>query len=326
MPALNPSTTVVIANPAAAGGRVGQRWDALCSQIRGVLGSQVQVQRTEGPRHGVVLATAAVQAGAQTVCALGGDGTLSEVVNGIMAARPAPGTVQLGVLPAGTGGDFRRVLRHGETLDGALQALPSASAHPIDIGALTWRGDDGADHSGWFLNVASFGIGGLVDRLVNASSKRLPGGVAFYTATLRALWRYRPAMVRLVLDGEALEPVPVTNVLVCNSRFAGGGMRFAPDACLDDGLFDVVIMRQKSALYTVSLSRAIYSGAHLNDDTVRLLRAREVRAEVIGPDPAWMDIDGEAPGVLPATLRVVPGALRLLDVRPEVLSATRARS
>jgi YegS/Rv2252/BmrU family lipid kinase len=325
MPLSAPST-VVIANPAAAGGRVGRAWDELTAQVRAALGPETRLLRTEGPLHAASLAREAVVGGAETVCSMGGDGTHSEVVNGIMSAAPPPGAVQLGVLPAGTGGDFRRILQSGETFDSALRSLRSATARPIDVGAVSWRADDGSEGQGWFLNVASFGIGGLVDRLVNASSKRLPGGVAFYTATLRALWRYRPAMVRLTLDGRTLDPVPVTNVLVCNSRFAGGGMLFAPEAALDDGLFDVVIMRHKSALHTVSLSGAIYKGAHLSDASVELHRAAEVRAETVTEDPAWMDIDGEAPGTLPARLVVCPGAIRLLDARPDVFAATLRRS
>jgi YegS/Rv2252/BmrU family lipid kinase len=319
MPPFLGENAVLIANPAAAGGKVGRRWGELSAQLSAALGPGLHVYRTEGPRHAITLARDAVKAGFTTVISLGGDGTHSEVTNGILQAEPPPGAVSLGVLPGGTGGDLRRVLSHGQSFESALARLTTAPSAPIDCGALSWRGDSGQTERGYFLNVASFGIGGLVDRIVNGSSKSLPGGVVFYTATLRALYRYRPAMVKLRLDGVELEPVPVTNVLVCNSRFAGGGMMFAPDAKLDDGLFDVVIMRQKSVWHTVSLSNAMYTGDHLKDQTVSVHRAREIVAETIGPDPAWMDIDGEAPGTLPATLRVLPGAIRLIDPQPQVL-------
>ena len=321
MTALNGENAVLIANPAAAGGRVGRRWGELSAQLSAALGPGLRLHRTEGPRHAIALAKDAVKAGATTVISLGGDGTHSEVTNGILQAAPEPGAISLGVLPGGTGGDLRRVLSHGQSFESALARLATAPRAAVDCGELSWRGDSGETERGYFINVASFGIGGLVDRIVNGSSKRLPGGVVFYTATLRALYRYRPAMVKLRLDGVELAPVPVTNVLVCNSRYAGGGMMFAPDAKLDDGMFDVVIMRQKSVWHTVSLSNAMYTGAHLKDETVSVHRAREIVAETVGPDPAWMDIDGEAPGTLPATLRVLPGAIRLIDPRPDVLMA-----
>ena len=311
--------TVVIANPAAAGGRIGKGWTATEAMLRGHLGA-VEFRLTNAPRHATELARDAVAAGATRIFSLGGDGTHSEVVNGIMAAAPAPGAVTLGILPGGTGGDFRRNLQHGDTIESAAAAAAGARAVPIDVGALNWQADDGSRGEGWFINIASFGVGGLVDRIVNESSKRLGGQATFFIGSLRALARYQPARVKLVLDGKELEPVPVTHVLVCNGRWAGGGMLFAPEAKLDDGLFDVVIMGWKSVLHTIGMSRHIYKGKHVGDPTVQVHRARVVEATTVGPEVAWMDVDGEAPGILPSTLSVVPGAIRLLDPRAEVVS------
>lgn len=312
--------TVVVANPAAQGGRVGKQKARIEALLRDALGP-VEVRWTTAAADAPRFAREAVEAGVDRVMSLGGDGTHSAVVNGIMAAGLAPGAVTLGILPAGTGGDFRRLLVHGETLERAAGVLAEAQAAPVDVGALTWTTDDGGEASGWFLNIASFGIGGLVDRFANTSSKRLGGKASFAIATARALARYRPARVRLVLDGEVVEPGAVTNVLVCNGRFGGGGMMFAPDALLDDGLFDVVVLRHVSLLHTATSASKVYSGAHLRDPSVSVHRARRVEATVLGDDPAWLDLDGEAPGRAPLTATVVPGALRLLDPRPTVLAA-----
>lgn len=315
----DPAAVVVVANPAAAGGRVGREKAQVTALLEKHLG-KVRIAWTTGPEDAPRLAREAVAGGATVVCSLGGDGTHGAVVSGIMAADPAPGAVSLGILPAGTGGDFRRILRNGDTLETAAAALPRAAASPLDVGRISWTDEAGGTEHGWFLNVASFGIGGLVDRLVNESSKRLGGMATFYIATVRALLRYNPARIRLHMDEGVVETGPVTNVCVCNSRFAGGGMMFAPSAKVDDGLLDVIVMRHKSLAHVVGLSGAIYKGKHVEDATVTVHKTRKVRAEVIGPDPAWMDIDGEAPGVAPCEMEAVPGALKLLDARPEVLS------
>ena len=315
----DPTAVVVVANPAAAGGRVGRDRARTAAQVQQHLGP-VRVVWTEAPGDAARLAREALEAGASVVCSLGGDGTHGGVVSGIMATQPAPGAVSLGVLPAGTGGDFRRILQHGDTLESALAALPHAGVSPLDIGRVRWTGESGEWEDGWFLNVASFGIGGLVDRLVNQSSKRLGGTITFYSATIRALFQYEPARIRLHMDEGVVETGPITNVCVCNSRYAGGGMLFAPEARIDDGLLDVIVMRQRSVPQVIGLSGAIYKGRHVEDDTVTVHRTRKVRAEVLGEAPAWMDIDGEAPGVAPCEMEALPGALRLLDARPEVLS------
>ena len=319
----DPKQVVVIANPAAAGGRVGRDKTQVTGLLERNLGA-VRIAWTTGPQDAPRLAREAVEGGATVVCSLGGDGTHGAVVSGIMAASPAPGAVALGILPAGTGGDFRRILRHGDTLETAAAAMPTAASGPLDVGRISWTRESGGTDDGHFINIASFGIGGLVDRLVNESSKRLGGQATFYIATVRALLRYQPARLRLHLDDEVVETGPITNVCVCNSRYAGGGMMFAPDARIDDGLLDIVVMRHRSIAHVVGLSGAIYKGKHVDDATVSVHRSRTLRAELIGDDPAWMDIDGEAPGVAPCTAEALPGALRLLDVRPEVLSTPPA--
>jgi diacylglycerol kinase family enzyme len=131
--------------------------------------------------------------------------------------------------------------------------------------------------------------------------------------------RYRPARVRLWVDERELGEYSITNVCVCNGRFAGGGMMFAPAARLGDGLFDVVVMREATLAQALALSGKIYEGRHVESPLVTVVRGRRVRAETVTADPAWVDIDGEAPGVLPVEARVLPGALRLIDPWADVV-------
>ena len=315
---LDPTNTVVVANPAAGAGRVGSRRADLEETLAEELGN-VRILYTERQGHAAELAERAIERGARTILSLGGDGTHSEVTNGIMRSGAEPGTITLGILPAGTGGDFRRLLRRSGSVREAAASLREASSTPIDVGSVRLTDEHGAPHERYFLNIASFGIGGLVDRLVNETPKLFGGRVSFLVGTLRSLARYKPARVRLWVDDELVGEHEVTNICVCNGRFAGGGMMFAPDARLSDGLFDVVTIEHAPFLETASMTATIYRGEHLRSRRVHVTRGKVVRAEAMTDAPGYMDVDGEAPGFLPAELRVLPKAIRLLDARPEVL-------
>ena len=314
----NADQTVAVVNPNAAGGRVGKQWEDLERELRIRLGS-VQFVLTERAGHAIELARSAVESGATTILSMGGDGTHNEVVNGIMLAGPAPGTINLGLLPAGTGGDFRRMCNHNADALTAAAALPGAEGLPIDVGSLSFCADNGSETDRYFINIASFGIGGLVDRFANQSKKRLGGKATFYIATVKALMTYKPATVRLRIDDRDMGEHTITNILVCNGRYCGGGMKFAPDAKLGDGLFDVIILRHKSILSTIAMTGSIYTGKHIENPTVDVHQGARVTAETITDAAAYLDIDGEAPGVLPANFRIHHHAVNLLDVRPEVV-------
>lgn len=314
----DPETTAVIVNPAAGGGRVGKRWPELGPRLRELLGD-VRFELTRGPGDGILRAQEVVLEGATTVLALGGDGTHSEVLNGVMAAEPAPGAVTLGLLPSGTGGDFRRLLLHGQGPEEAARALPTARASAIDVGSVDYLSDQGTPGRRWFLNIAACGLSGTTVRIVNRSSKAFGGRVTFFLGAVRAVLGFQAPTVRLVLDGEVLGERPVNNVVVCNGRYAGGGMMFAPEARLADGALDVVLFAAVPWWKTLSLSGSIYSGEHVRSDQVEVVRGQVLRVEPVSAAAPLIDVDGESPGRAPAEFRVHTGAVRLLDLDPQYL-------
>lgn len=314
-----PKHSALIVNPAAAAGKAGRRWDRINQGVYDAFGD-VPTFLTEHEGHASEIAEALVRGGTTGVLVIGGDGTNNEVVHGIMTARSAmPGeTVTLGQLPFGTGGDFRRVLENSTSFDAALRSLPTAPTYGCDVGKLDFIANDGQPATRYFLNIADFGIGGLVDRHVNSSPKWLGGKISFYLGTVRGLFGYKAARCELYVDEEFLGVFDVMGVFVCNSRFAGGGMQFAPEAMLDDGLFDVVVIPEMPLWDALSNLGALYQGKHLERDGVIFRRGRRVEAKPVGDSLGLLDVDGEAPGRIPATFNIVPNAIRVANVISDV--------
>jgi diacylglycerol kinase family enzyme len=170
---------------------------------------------------------------------------------------------------------------------------------------------DGREAQRAFLNIASFGLSGLVVRVVDENPKWIGGTPAYLFGTLRAMRRYRNQRVRIALDDGEPRETNVLTVAIANGRFFGGGMKVAPNAEIDDGLFDVVTLAQ-APLESLAMSADIYRGTHLGRGGVSCVRAKRiVAAPVDEGDVVLIDLDGEQPGRLPATFEVVPGALLL---------------
>lgn len=298
---------VLIANPAAGGGRLRRARRDIEPQLR-ARWPHLQWRWTEGP--GDAARIARESAGAGLVLSLGGDGTHSEVTSGLMAL-PGDERPPLAVLPAGTGGDFARLLYGRPTLDAALRTLERARPRPTDVGAATWTAADGTRREGWFLNIASVGLGGLVDRTVERAPKQLGGRPVFLGAVIWATLRYRAPRCRVVVDGVEAGTWDVANVFACNGRSGGAGMQWAPEASLDDGLLDILVLEQAPLLRSTALLPAIYRGTLREQRGVHRWRAREVEVTPV-EGVAWLDLDGEAPGRAPLRASVVPGALTVL--------------
>jgi YegS/Rv2252/BmrU family lipid kinase len=305
--------TVVIVNPRSQGGKAGTDWPYLADRIRRSV--PFEVATTSAPGDATRLTREALRGGAERVVALGGDGTINEVMNGFFEdGKPVAPEAALALLPYGTGGDFRKTVRVSKDFDEAVATLAADRRRRIDVGRidLTTAGDGRAVRM--FINIASFGMSGVVDRLVNQSKKRF-GKLSFLIASTRGMLAYDNRRVRLTFDGAAADALETTinTVAVANGQYFGGGMHVAPDAQVDDGLFDVVAIGDVGVAELVLHSRRLYQGTHLSLDTCSHRHARVVLAEPVVPgDVVELDVDGETPGRLPATFTIVPQALWLV--------------
>lgn len=301
--------TVVIVNPNSQGGKLGTRW----ADVREKLARSFPFDEvmTTGVSDATRLTRAALQAGAERIVAVGGDGTINEVVNGFFIdGAPIASEATFALVPFGTGGDFRRTLGMTTDIDAAAALIAAGGRRKVDLGKLTFVPTDGSTGVRVFANITSFGVSGVVDRLVNESKKRLGGKFAFMAASVRATFQYANQRVQLTFDGRDRVEATIYNVAVANGRFFGGGMKIAPDAELDDGMFDVVALGDFGMGDVLKMSRRVYDGDHIRMDKVSVRRARVVEAEPIDPGGVVeLDVDGEAPGKLPAKFEILPAAL-----------------
>ena len=301
--------TFFVVNPKSANGATGRRWGELAATIARTL-SDFGVEFTHGPMDAVAITRQALKAGYECVVAVGGDGTINEVINGFFENDQALNpNAALGVLPRGTGGDFRRTFAWDTDFDAAVRRLKSPDTRPFDVGRLRCQGHDGAPATRYFANVCSFGVSGKVDEQVNASSKVLGGRASFLWGSLKSLVGWRDQSVKVSFDGGAEEPLAVTTLAVANGRFFGGGMMVAPEADVSDGQFDVTIWAGYGLSDFVIRNAGIYSGAHVRWKGTRTLRCREVSAT--SDERVLLDCDGEQPGTLPCTMTLLPAAIRL---------------
>ncbi len=306
---MSAAETVAIVNPRSAGGATARLWPSLSGQLSAAFG-RVDARFTDRPGAATRLTREALREGAKLVLSVGGDGTHNEVANGFFdGAAPLAPEAALGIVPAGTGGDFRKSFGWAADPVEAIQRLRAGGRRRIDLGRLSFTAPDGTPALRHFVNVASFGIGGQVDDRVNRSSKILGGRLSFAVASFRALTTFHDQKIRLSLDGGAPEEMTVTSVAVCNGQYFGGGMWVGPEAKVDDGLFDVTIWRGLGLADFVLRARRVYDGTHVSLPNTTLARARRVRAE--SDETVLLDVDGEQPGRLPATFELLPGALLL---------------
>jgi YegS/Rv2252/BmrU family lipid kinase len=236
--------------------------------------------------------------------AVGGDGTLNEAVNGV-AGRD----VDLATIPIGTGMDFIRTYGIPRRFDDAVRVVLAGTTRTVDAGLVEYRTWAGEEARRWFANVGSVGMSGAVARRVNGMSKALGGRVTFYYALTRVFleWKNTDVAVRFA-DGTERRGL-MHDVIVANGIWHGGGMKLAPDARPDDGLFEVVLIGDVSKLDFATTSPKIYKGGHVHHPKVDVVRS--ARVEVDAPVPLPIELEGEQVGTTPATFEVVPGALRL---------------
>ena len=297
----NTIKTVFLVNPAAENGAAGRRWPELAHEAAS-LGLQGDTRFSERPGHLTELAREAAP-DADLLVAVGGDGTVNEVVNGIAGLD-----VELALIPRGTGGDFVRTFGIPRKLDRAVEVALRGRTRAIDLGRGRYRSWAGEDEDSYFANIASAGMSGAIAKRTNETSKALGGKVSYAWATVAVFSRWRSDEVRVRVDGTE-QAGRMHDVIVANGRYLGGGMKMVPEAEPDDGLLDVLLIGDLTKRDLLLTMPKTYRGKHLPHPKATVLRGTTV--EIDAPEPLPVELDGEQPGTTPVCFEIVPRALRL---------------
>jgi YegS/Rv2252/BmrU family lipid kinase len=298
-----PARVCLLVNPAAGGGKAGRIAPAAERALR-EHGLVVRRVDTRDLAHAQELAVQAAQAG-ETVAVLSGDGAIGAVAD---ALRAVPHAV-IGVLPGGRGNDLARVLGISQELSEACATIAHGTPRAIDLGEVRALADE---HDGRaFVGIASVGFDSDANRIANEAPSWL-GNLVYAYGALRALIAWRPARFEIELDppGE-LHSFSAYTVGACNSKTYGGGMRAAPDALLDDGLLEVIVLERVGKLtFLTKILPRVFSGTHVREPCVHVFRAREVQIEA--DRPFAMYADGDPIGELPLRVRAIAGAVNVI--------------
>lgn len=314
--------TLVILNPESAGGATGRRRELLLARIESSCGP-VALQSTRAPGDAFRMAREATLRGMARILVAGGDGTNSEVAAGVLSVlHPGPkvsglephevpsGGPVLGLLPFGSGWDLARALELPRGLDAALAVIAAGASRTIDAGRVEFRDARGVTGARFFVNEVSAGLSGSAVALVGRTSKRVGARAGFIVGAIGAILSHRPLEVAIELDGARVYEGPVSMVVAANGRFFGAGMCVAPQAELDDGRLEVVIVRGLATPRLLANLPSLYRGRHGRHESVSFHAAKRVEVTPKG-DSAPIDLDGESVGRLPLSAEVIPRALRV---------------
>ena len=301
---------MIVVNPASGGGRTSKQWQDV-ERILRRKGYSFDVKFTQRQLHATQITNEALQEGYNHIIAVGGDGTINEVLNGFyQVAYEAERKPSLSIIPMGTGSDFGRVLPISTKTDYIEKLLTNSQARACDVVRATYTAWDGNPQTRYYINVADVGIGSDTVIRVNKSSKAMGGFLSFLIAFLSSVCFFKSPVFTVEVDGEIIYSGKSSMVVVNNGKYFGGGMMIAPQAEIDDGYLDVTILEDMRKSEFLMALPSVYKGKHLNHPKIKVARGREVKIQAT--EKISLEVDGESPGVGDVFLQILPADLKLL--------------
>lgn len=305
----NRHKTAVIVNPYSGNGRTARRWPGIAGLIEDQVGDFAFLQ-TRHPGHATELVRQALREGYDRIISVGGDGTHHEVINGFFDGMlPIAPRAAMAILPLGTGSDLARTLQMPVGA-AAVPHLVSDRTVAADLGRVTFTLPDGGQQYLYFINTCHIGMGGAVVERVNRHTKKYGGFFTYFWAVLKTVLMFKNVYLELEIDGMQIDQV-CRDVIIAKGQYDGGGMHVAPDAKIDNGIFEVFVIGDLGRLFTLTHVYAIYRGRLIDyPDKIRYFRASRVTAR--SPERVLINLDGEQPGQLPAAIEIMPKALNIV--------------
>lgn len=307
---MNPHEITAIINPVSANGKTGTIAGNVVDTLMRHFGSSLTVRMTSRRNEAADIAREAARNGNEAVIAVGGDGTINEIVNGLLSSRNH-GSFQcaLGIISSGTGRGLAQSLGLPPTVDEQARVILSGNTGVIEVGKVRWTENDSGQRLRYFVNECQAGIGGHVVKSIEDSGRKRNGFMGFGLTTLKLALTLKNFDIRVSIDGDGRYDMPMFGVVVANGTHTGGGMNLTPNAKFDDGKLDVLMICTRSVISRLANLPKIYSANHLKSSRFIYLKAQSVRID--SSEPVLLEADGEMLGTLPAEISVVPNALRV---------------
>ena len=305
--------THIILNPASAGGKTRLRSEQLLRLIDGRFGNSYSLHTTRGQLDAASSAAEAIRRGCELVVAIGGDGTIHEVVNGFFSNGHLINPYsKLGIINCGTGHGFAQSLGLPHSIESQVELLNSGWSRPVDVGKVTYQSDRGETCCRYFVNECQLGIGASVVERVQGNHKRLGGSLAFGLGVLETIFRHKSQRMTLILDQKETISGPLTGIVIANGAFTGGGMNLAPTARVDDGTLKVLVMHDLSLTQRLWNFPKIYFGTHLSSSLFSYHETRSIT--LCSDEQVFVEADGERLGKTPCAIEVIPSAIEVQSV------------
>ncbi|MBF0492669.1 MAG: diacylglycerol kinase family lipid kinase [Deltaproteobacteria bacterium] len=304
-------TPYFILNPNSGGGRAAREWKRIEPLLPQFFAS-TQIHKTKKSGDAVLMAKKAALQGYRQIVSVGGDGTLNEVLNGIMQV-PAEirQNISLSLFPLGSGDDFAKTLLWPKDFKQRLQGILRNQGQKVDVGLIHYQDFKGKKLRRYFLNICDFGMGGEVVARVNRSSKLFGGKITYLTSILETLMNFKPFSIEASLEGKKRKFHDITLGIIANGSYFGGGLCVAPQAKLDNGLFEVLLVEKMAALDFLKLLPQLYLRRALSVKGIHSFQSSFISVKSLQAPSILLDCDGEQPGILPASFELLPQELRV---------------
>lgn len=304
-----------VVNPQCSNGSNLRYWEQIHPQLRQAFPA-MEYAFTQYSGHGSLLTKVAIREGYDRIISVGGDGTNFEVLNGFLPiAQEFSHKLAMGFVPCGTGNDFCRTVGLSQDIEEVIAVLQKDQLICADLGLLSCVNDQQEKVDKLFLNVASFGLTGTVVKQLVKIPRILPATGIYAWSTLKAARSYKkPSLTIKAFQGNeltlSLEDQTCLNVIIGNGQYFGGGIKIAPDAKINDGLLDLLVLGDLSIFEIISNFPRVFFGGHVNHGKVRAQSVR--RIEATSSDTVLIEADGEFIGQLPLELSVLHQAINLI--------------
>ncbi len=299
----------VIVNPSSARGQTENRWNSIKSALKHYY-SEFKFVFTERPNQATEIVREVLSEGFNLIIGVGGDGTLNEIANGFFSIKERKlisDEASLGIVPSGTGSDFIRFLKIPRDFGKSVELIKNSEKKKIDIGKITFFKKNGENPSKYFINIADFGLGADVVKNLSEVPESKKGPFSYYTGLLSTIKNYSSKEVEIIIDDKVKISGKFLIGAVANGGIFGGGMIIAPNAEIDDGYFDLVLVKDMKKFEIIRNSHHLYRGTIVNNPKVDVYKAKKL--EVSSVSETGLEFDGEVGGFLPAKFEIIEKAI-----------------